>query len=224
MTEGINRVKQFFDNKREQAALNNAFRTKQGLDLKVSDSHSFKDDPTVYLKQVYAPDTWFSDIVNFGKFRLKSTGHEVLDKSIGYFMFVHANSRFIVLHTGNLIELDDDSSLRDPVTTSQELFEFTPTGLKTTQYFIEALTKLTSAYRCRTLITDFEPGWRSTVADTYYQQHGIRHIPINVSEYGHRKLAILDRAVRTIRDMIFNSKLDQSDPVQLQKLIDVYNK
>ena len=200
------RVKLYFERKRQ----NKAFRTKEGLDLKHSHSHSFKDDPTTYLRQVFEPNTWFCDIVNFGKYESKHIDF-VAAKPIGYFMFVHANSRYIVLNTGNLIEWDN------------EVFEFTPTGLKTTQYFIEALTKIIQRYRIETLITDYEPGFQSEVANVFYQQHNIKHVPINVSKFGHRKLSILDRAVRTIRDMIYNTNSDASDPIQLQKLIEIYN-
>ena len=203
MTE-INRVRKHWEERQEQQQMNNAFRTKLGLEIVKSDGHSFKDDPTVYLRQVYEPGTWFCDIVHFGKY---------LNKNIGYFMFIHANSRFIVLYTGNLLELDEED----------ELYEFSPIGLKSTQYFMEAMNKLTNEHECKMLITDFEPGWKSLAARTFYRQNGIIHVPINVSQYGHRKLGILDRAVRTVRDMVFNTGSDQTDPVQLQKLIDVYN-
>lgn len=180
-----------------------AFRTKVGLENKTSTSHNFHEDTSIQLKQVFKPNTWFCDLVNFGKY---------FNKSIGYFMFVHANSRYIILNTGNLIEFSDG-----------DLFEFTPTGLKSTQYFIESLTKILSKHQIDTLITDFEPGWKSEVANVFYKQHNINHIAINVSEFGHRKLAILDRCVRTIRDVLFNLKYSETNPENLQKIIEIYN-
>ena len=198
--QGIRQLRQSY-----QHLYNTAFLTKSKLENKESESHAFKDNPKVFIHQSFEPNTWFCDIVVFGKYD---------KRSVGYLLWVNANSRYIVLSTGNLIQIDN----------SAEIYEFKPSGLKTTQAFIASLREMTNKYTIKTLITDAEPGWNAHTANEFYDSLRIKHVPINVSQEGHNRMGILDRAVRTLRDMIFNSKSDETNPVILQRIVDVYNK
>ena len=193
---------QYLERIQTQDLYANAFRTKTQLKDKESNSHAFNDDPSKYMHQVFPPNTYFADIVQFGKYERKG---------MGYFMFMHANSRYIILCTGSLVFYDED------------LYEFSPTGVKGTQMFMKAMEQLIKDHKIETLITDAEPGWKSQTAEVFYANHHIKHVAINVSQEGHHRMGILDRAVRTLRDMVYNAKVPETDPIKLQRIVYVYN-
>ena len=203
--QGIRQLKQSY-----QHLYNTSFLTKTKLEDKKSESHTFKDNPKVFIHQSFEPYTWFCDIVVFGKYNAGK-----LRRGVGYLLWVHANSRYMVLSTGNLIQIGE---------TDDDLYEFKPTGLKTTQAFIASLREIYDKYTIKTIISDSEPSWNGNTAKEFYESLRIKHIPINESQEGHNRMGILDRAVRTLRDMIYNSGSDETNPVILQRIVDVYNK
>ena len=204
----VNRVKMYQDKRHERVLFKNAFRTKTGINNKVSTTHTFKDNPKIYMHQVFEPDTWMCDIINLGKYS---------NRPVGYFLFVHCNSRYVVLSVGSLQDYDED------------IYEFLPTGIKSTSLWLDTMRKILNEHnsgtphRISTLITDYEPGWKSNVANSFYEEHHIKHEAINVSQEGHYRLGILDRAVRTLRDMIYNTNIDVDNPIEIQRLIRIYN-
>ena len=177
-----------------------AFKTKERLMAKKSDDHSrFDEDKTFQLHLCHPPASWFCDII-------------YLDRC-AYFLYVHANSRYAIIHLNSLT----------PTGPSDDLFEIRDGGVKSTQVFIESLKSLIDKNKVVNLISDYELGFRSEIANKFYDKYGINHIAINTREEGHNKLGILDRVVRTLRDMIFNTKIDPTDPVALTAIVSVYN-
>ena len=67
--------------------------------------------------------------------------------------------------------------------------------------------------------------WSQNVMRPFYAQNNIEIQPINVSQEGHIRLAVLDRLVRTIRDMCDNLKIDSENITipTLQEVITTYN-
>ena len=155
------------------------------------------------LHQTFEPHTWFADVVQFGHY-------DALP--ITYILFVHANSRYAILEAANLEPTKDE-----------DIYEYNPNQRKNTNIWMRCLKNLCEHHQVKNLITDYEPAFRSRKANRFYQQHDITHYPINVSQDGHIRLSILDRLVRTLRDMLYNAKLNETNPEHLQTIINVYN-
>ena len=156
------------------------------------------------LHQTFSPNTWFADVVQFGT---------AFERPITYILFVHANSRYAVLVPANLTP-----------TVESEVYEYDPNARKNTDIWLRTLSTMLKDNTITNLITDYEPAFKSDRATIFYQRHGINHFPVNVSQEGHIRLSILDRLVRTLRDMIHNAKLDESNPEHVQSMVKIYNK
>ena len=185
--------------------MNKAFRTKYGLKgLKESNLTKFKSPQTnLQLKLVYAPDTWIMDTIEF-KGQIKML----------YLFFVEANTRYLIAEPGNIIE-------------RAESLEQTRTKLSWREVqnrLVWVLEKLRPR-GIKTLITDKDPAYVNRDSKRFFQWANIKHVPMTPDQTSHIHTSILDRCVRTIRDMIFNLGLEGKElpPPLMQKIVKTYN-
>ena len=195
----------------------------EGLSLTIP-SIKPKDARHLVVHQIHSPGTWIVDYLfirpNGELLEWDVPDNAVDDSTVnesGMSMyrgrrimiiccFIHCNSRFV----------DFD------VVTSKSKGEF-----------VGALRNLVSKYpgKLTTLISDAESSFSSDVANLFYKQNNnIRHIIYSMSgkrSTSHRRLALIDRFARTLRDMIFNSH--RSNPQfrltydTLKTIISLYN-
>ena len=193
----------------------NPFKTKHQLKSIESEhvQHRFKDDPTKFLHMTFPPNTWIADIVSFGHY---------LNKPTYWYLFIHGNSRYAILKQASLNSVEQDT----------DLYEFKPYDVKNAYNWTRTLDELLKAgIKINMLITDYETAWRGKEANRFYLQNNIIHEAVNVSVYGHSRLGILDRFVRTLRDMIQTSETAagaesgayEDDPNKLLELVEIYN-
>ena len=191
-----------------EKTLLNPFKTKHQLKSIESEhvQHRFKDDPTKFLHMTFPPNTWIADIVSFGHY---------LNKPTYWYLFIHGNSRYAILKPASL----------NTVESEEDIYEFKPYDVKNAFNWVKTLTDLINqGIKISMLITDYETAWRGKEANRFYLQHNIQHEAVNVSVYGHNRMGILDRFVRTLRDMIQTANIDENDPNKLLELVDIYNR
>lgn len=175
-----------------------AFKTKVKTDDKKSDGKRFPDkQKDIDLCLWYEPGTWLVDLVNCG--------------SIWYVFFVEGNTRFLIVYPGNAALVDGNID-RQP-------------GRVRSDAFLDIFTQFRhKAKNVTRLIGDSEKAFWSQTMQAKYQQFNIKTTIINTSVDGHTPLSILDRTVRTIRDMNANLKQDPEILLpQMNQLVTVYN-
>ena len=154
----------------------------------------------------FPPNTWIADIVSFGHY---------LNKPTYWYLFIHGNSRYAILKPASL----------NTVESEEDIYEFKPYDVKNAFNWVKTLTDLINqGIKISMLITDYETAWRGKEANRFYLQRNIQHEAVNVSVYGHNRMGILDRFVRTLRDMIQTANIDENDPNKLLELVDIYNR
>ena len=83
----------------------------------------------------------------------------------------------------------------------------------------------TKTKRNKTLITDKDPAYVNAQSKGFYEWAHIKHIAMTPEETSHIHTSILDRCVRTIRDMVFNLGLEGKElpPPTMQQIVKTYN-
>ena len=177
-----------------------AYKTKIATEFRRSKSHKFVSQHKYMLHQIYPRGTWFVDLVKFGDY--------------WYVFFVEANTRYLIVIQGNSDFLNTDSVL---VNTNKRV----PTDI-----FLEVFQRFEEMNEKKVLllIGDSEKAFWSKSMREYYNKRNIGIKIINVNEDGHIGMAILDRLVRTIRDICYNMKFTQSvTPKEIIEAVVVYN-
>ena len=167
-------------------AIQGAFKTKEGTETKKSDSHRWYDQSKYTLHQIYGTYTWFVDLVKFGDY--------------WYVFFVEANSRYLIVIQGNSNFITEDSvqiQLKQRV--SSQTFR---------EVFIQFMKMCDN--KINLLIGDSEKAFWSNDMMKYYEDLNIKTKIMNVSSEGHIGMSILDRLVRTMRDICYRLKLPES--------------
>lgn len=163
--------------------------------------------------QVFPLNTWLMDLVRF-------------DNGAWYCWFLEANTRFLIVVEGNGQTITTDAweefSARVPS-------EFFLEAFKTFQ----ALNKIPTSNRktrkgekrkpVSLIIGDSEKAFWSARMLAYYNQQHIRYERINTKSEGHIRLSILDRSVRTIRDMLYRLDISNVGPDDLYRAVVIYN-
>ena len=155
-----------------------------------------------YNYEVFKPNTWIVDLVQFKASR---------DVVIWYVFLVHANSRYLIIREGF-----------PPYPDAIELPENPKSRVKSDR-FMPIIDSLMNVLKIRYLIGDSEKAFWSRQMMKYYETHNVQPYPVNVKQVGHLQLAILDRLVRTIRDMGFNAGITTYTPNILKQLAVIYN-
>ena len=117
------------------------------------------------------------------------------------------------------------------------------TNVKTTKKFLQCLEKMISnGMTIKYLSGDSEKCFTSKEAQEFYEANEISFIPVerlNKTQYpsfmnsrnrfankttpNHSSLGIIDRVIRTLRDMAFNMEIGVIDPITMKNLVIQYN-
>ena len=178
---------------------NNAFKSKVGTENKPIETHKWVKQDKYILHQTYPINTWLIDLVKFNEF--------------WYVFFVEANTRYLIVIQGNSNFL------------SSEAVEININRRVDTNTYFEVFNefiRLNNNVYPTLLIGDSEKVFWSNDAQQFYKEHNISTKIINTVVEGHNGLSILDRLVKTIRDMAF--KLEQKGtPDEIIYLVATYN-
>lgn len=202
----------------------NAFSTKYKRGAPVRQTIKTKPvDGTVMTW--FEPGTWLIDLVNFG--------------AVWYVFFVEGNSRYLIALAGNAIEDKRYQTMytatpRVPTDRLVEIFNQFLRMKRTSTYPNSAgLMTTATAARVKHIIGDSEKAFWSNAMMKIYNDNNITCTTVNVAKEGHRLLAVLDRVVRTIRDMEYRTHYDATknvstaaeniNPTEMRRLVEVYN-
>lgn len=189
-------------------------------DLAIVPPHVVPDKET---KQWFPMGTWIMDLVKFGP--------------LWYVFFVEGNSRFLIAIVGNAQTAEDiayTTSVRVYGKTFVEVFKQFLERERSVPFRNSAGLMTTAEARpVKRLIGDSERAFWTPFMLDLYRQNGIKWNIINVKQEGHRQIAILDRTVRTIRDMHYRTHYDSKTnrytgseevlPEEMNRLVTTYN-
>ena len=190
-----------------ETIFNTAFKSKVGKDVKEVEpderTHRFpKNQNHLHLHQIFHPNTWLIDLVKFN--------------DLWYVFFVEANTRYLIVVQGN-----------SDFATSSEAVDVEPSHRVKTDIFKDVFKRFQEINESKPIykiIGDSERSFWSKSMMTYYKQNNILTEKINVSKEGHVRLGILDRLVRTIRQMCYNADLSELViPTEMIKIVLTYN-
>ena len=189
-----------------ETIFNTAFKSKVGKGVKEvvphERTHRFpKNQNHLHLHQVFHPNTWLVDLVKFN--------------DLWYVFFVEANTRYLIVVQGN-----SDFA-------SAEVVDVEPKKRVKTDIFLDVFKRFQEINEGKPvyqIIGDSERAFWSKSMMAYYKKNNILTEKINVSKEGHVRLGILDRLVRTIRQMCYNAELpDLVIPTEMIKIVLTYN-
>ena len=131
-----------------------------------------------------------------------------------YLFFIEGNTRYLMVEPGNVIEGTDSLEQTRRKLSWREVHH----------RLINVMEKLRPR-GIKTLITDKDPAYVNSQSKRFYEWAHIKHIAMTPEQTSHIHTSILDRCVRTIRDMIFNLGLDGKElpPRTMQQIVKTYN-
>lgn len=192
----------------------NPFRTKSKHDYLVKEGkHPLLKNNNVMTKNYFPKDNkkYFLHIVS-------APGLFVIDFLINneevYLIAIEVNSRKLYIAPTNVVDGGDKYTIMKKA--------------RYTKNFINALNKIiTQGAKIKALKGDGEGAFKSAIL--YYQKLGIEFIPVDRTELvggktspNHNSLSLIDRAIRTLRDMAFNINIPLN-PSLLPTLVRIYN-
>ena len=86
------------------------------------------------------------------------------------------------------------------------------------------LTDLRSKNKVRKIIGDGDKAFTANVVKEFCDDNDIEYDFRKAKDTNHTHTAILDRIVRTFRDMLFNLKVKEPNPLDMKTIADIYNK
>ena len=179
----------------------NAFRTKALLNVsKKSNLIKMKAQKDKQLKQIQPLGTWLVDFVQFPA---------PANTKLWTILFCEFNSRFLVPLPTNPILTDEAYEDR--------------TGRMLGKEFVPVIEKLVAENGVKKLIGDADRTFLSRVVKETLNRLGVKYEFERSSLSNHIHTSILDRAVRTLRDMLFNLKLKEVSPTDLRKIAHIFN-
>lgn len=191
-----------------------AFKTKYKRDDK--DVKQLPAEPNVKeLKQWFNYGTWMVDNVNFD--------------GMWFVFFVEANTRFLIIKAGNaaLDEIGDNVEVSGGRVQGTKFIEIFRDFLRTERsstVTIGGKHKTVFARDVKMIIGDSEKAFWTKDMMSLYKSKDIATRILNCKRDGHNGLAILNRIVRTIRDMNYHMGNKTNVTLkQIQRLAEVYN-
>lgn len=161
----------------------------------IKNSFPVKANKAFQLHHVSIPNSFVIDIM--------------FDKPYMYLVMINANSRYLraTLFT---TEVKDD----------KDVYEYNRKG----DTYLAALTRLLPDIKKRPIYLkgDSEKAFNSELAHNFYNANNIKFTTVNAQD-NHRSLALVDRAIRTIRDMCFRIRPGGINPELLAHVINQYN-
>ena len=137
-------------------------------------------------------------------------------KDYCYLIMIEVNTRKIYIEPTNIIYTDS--------------YESTTKDKKNTQLYLKALTNIRNrGADIKAIKGDGEGAFNSRESLDYYRKNNITFIAVERmklanghTDPSHTSLALIDRAIRTLRDMAYNSRIDLT-PINISRLVDIYN-
>ena len=194
----------------------NGFKRKKGMDditnSEVTNHFNLKDNKKYHLHKVSAPDTWIIDLM--------------IVKPLTYLITIEVNTRYCCAEILNEKINDKD--------------EFAKGDVKKTTTYLRALQRMINkGLSIKYLIGDGEGAFNSKLANEYYKDLGIKFYTVErqyenylpefmkkvdkKSSPYHTSLALIDRVIRTIRDMAYNMKIGVITPKVMDEILNQYN-
>lgn len=192
------------------------FKTKRGMKTikptTVKNSFPLKENRKYQLHKVSPPNTYIIDLMFCGK--------------LVYLIAIEVNTRFTYGEITNM--------------TIGDMEEFSAEDTKKATSFLRALQRMIDqGMNARHLIGDGESAFKSRLAKSYYRDHGIVFHPVErqkenyipkflgkmkskTSPY-HTSLSLVDRVIRTIRDMAYELQVGTITPKVMKIILDEYN-
>jgi hypothetical protein len=157
-----------------------------------------KTNKKFQLKHVSEPGTYQLDLMFSDKFT--------------YMIIINVNTRMVYSTPTNKILFGDENKV-------------VKADSKRTDYLLQALGELLKQINIRKIIMDSEPGMRSKKADKFLKDNNIE-LKMIVAKDNHSSLALVDRIIRTIRDMNYvrNNGVNRIiTPEALREMVYIYN-
>ena len=205
--------------------IKNGFKTKSGLNKivnedKITKSFPLKKNKHYQLHTIAPYGTYVIDIM--------------YDNDLSYLIAIEVNSRFTFAETTNRA-----------IGTNADVF--LKSNKKSTQNYLEALAKIVNKLReddldIKHIICDGESAFSSKLAKDYYRNNNIIFHPTerqkenylpefiepsdeekNKTVPYHTSLSLVDRVIRTIRDMAYNMEIDFIKPKFIKEILRQYN-
>lgn len=95
-------------------------------------------------------------------------------------------------------------------------------GVKTTRSLVLAFNALLDVFKIDYLRFDGERGINTSAFKLYLKENGITFIPVMKDQ--HTSLGLIDRVIRTIRDIAFNLNISINTQDQIDYILSIYNK
>jgi len=142
-----------------------------------------------------------------------------------YLVAIELNTRKVYIEPTNIFS-DDGGSTGEPMV----LYETVMKDKKNTTLYLNALTKIiSSGADIKYLRGDGEGAFNSNITQKFYEKHNIKFFPVpriklvsGKTEPNHKSLSVVDRVIRTIRDMAYTAGL-RLNPTIIKQLVDIYN-
>jgi len=187
---------------------------------KITSSFPIKENIKHYqLHRVAERNTWMIDIMEV---------HISKRKMLKYLVAINVNTKYLYTQVLNAMIGEN---------------EFNKDNLKSAISYIRALQKLIDAgMNVRYLIGDGENAFKSNMSSMFYEKHGIKYITVERQPKGaypdfmkyeqknakkteplHSSLGIVDRVIRTIRDMAYKMNIGIITPKIMNEIVNQYN-
>ena len=165
-----------------------------------------------------------------------------------YLVAININTRKLWVECTNLIKINlkknDNETDEDFKERLEKAYEAKITKeMKSTENYLKALqTMMNKGMVVKNLKGDGEKTFISNDAKTFYKNHGINFITVRrqITKYPdfmqdlnmvkklkdepyHSSLGIIDRVIRTIRDIAFNLNVREIDPSVMEYIVNLYN-
>ena len=145
-------------------------------------------------------------------------------KKYVYLVAININTRYAMVEMTNVSASNENESQQRVLSKDA----------KTTSSYLRALKKMIDDVKfmnpIRHLTGDGESAFKSNLAMKFYEQYNITFHPVSRMKIEgkkgtdplHSSLGLVDRLIRTIRDMIFNAELEMT-PLAIKEMIRQYN-
>ena len=178
-----------------------AFRTKALLNESkksnlISKKQLNKDYYNHQLHRIYPLYTWIIDIVYFYKNASNKDSEEEKPPRSSYLLCVEANSRYAVIYH----------------------------CYRESNRVVGELRKLIANNNVNKILGDNDTVFISKNVKEFCDDNNIEYDFRKSEDTSHTHTAILDRVVRTFRDMLYNLKVKDPNPLDMKAIADIYNK
>lgn len=181
-----------------------------------------------------------TNIKKYQSHKISSRNSFIIDlmfvKNICYLIAININTRYLIAEPMNVQIINDTSaatSFREVDNENENKIRITKTKKNITS-FLRAIQKVRNQVQINHLYGDGERAFVSNQVKDYYKNNNIiwHDVPrmiitdydtITKSEPYHTSLGIIDRVIRTIRDIAWNMRISNITPNIMKIIVDQYN-